>query len=183
MESLKQRLSRDSWLKGALELCIKGVDTVKVAPLANKLGVTTGSFYWHFKNRRELLDEVLKFWEREMTDVPVRDSKKFAGDPLDRVHLMMERIVEEELARCDLAIWLWAQQDINASKCFKRAVKKRLTHAKWMFEQGGYSPIQAATRGRMLVTYMMGESTLLMEPAAKRRELLQVNYAILTAPE
>ena len=54
-----ERLTRDAWLKAALSLCVAGIDKLKVAPLAEYLGVTTGSFYWHFKNRRELLEALL----------------------------------------------------------------------------------------------------------------------------
>ena len=54
-----KRLTRDDWLNAALKLCELGIENVKVAPRAKKVGVTTGSFYWHFKNRQELPDALL----------------------------------------------------------------------------------------------------------------------------
>ena len=60
-----QRLSRDDCLRAALRLCTSGIDQVKIAPLAADMGVTTGSFYWHFKNRRELLEVLLDYWGRD----------------------------------------------------------------------------------------------------------------------
>ena len=71
-----ERLNRDDWLHAALQECELGGDASKVAPLAAKLGVTTGSFYWRFKNRRELLDATLEYWEREMTDAPIAAARK-----------------------------------------------------------------------------------------------------------
>ena len=63
------RLGREDWIRAALELLVTaGVEGVKIVPLAERLGVTSGSFYWHFKNRRELHDALLEYWEREMTD-------------------------------------------------------------------------------------------------------------------
>ena len=57
------QLGRDDGLKAALSLCKGGIEVVKIAPLAADLGVTTGSFYWHFKNRQELLVALLNYWK------------------------------------------------------------------------------------------------------------------------
>ncbi|MEA3276970.1 MAG: TetR/AcrR family transcriptional regulator [Pseudomonadota bacterium] len=177
------RLTRDDWLKAALGLCEKGIDAVKVAPLAADMGVTTGSFYWHFKNRRELLEALLDYWEREMTDAAIAAAKRSAGAPAERILFLMETVTASNLARYDLPFWHWAQSDINASRVFKRALKKRFSFAARMFSEAGFSREQAEIRGRMMVVYMMGESTLIPDSMAKRREFLKLKHAILTAPE
>ena len=75
-KSLK-RLSRKDWLHGALELLtVTGIEGVKIVPLAERLGVTSGSFYWHFKNRKELHEALLYFWEHEMTDIAIEVAKR-----------------------------------------------------------------------------------------------------------
>ena len=62
-------LTTTDWLQAALEmLADAGIGAVKIVPLAKRLGVTSGSFYWHFHNRPELYDAILDYWEREMTD-------------------------------------------------------------------------------------------------------------------
>lgn len=177
-----QRLSRDDWLKAALHLSVKGIEAVKVAPLAVDMGVTTGSFYWHFKNRRELLDALLDYWEREMTDVAIDAARHFAGSPADRILGVMEAVTDGNLARYDLAIWHWAQSDTGAHRVFHRAVKTRFEFAAWMFSEAGFSPEQAEIRGRMMVTYLMGESTLIPGSLASRRDALKLQHAILMAP-
>lgn len=49
------RLSLDDWLEAARNAFISGgIGSVKVEPLAASLGVTAGSFYWHFENRESL---------------------------------------------------------------------------------------------------------------------------------
>src|SRR5690349_4100538 len=59
-------LGRDDWLRaGRLALQRGGPDAVRVEPLANALGVTKGSFYWHFSDRRALLEALLDEWEQE----------------------------------------------------------------------------------------------------------------------
>ena len=121
-----RQLTRDDWLRGALEtMRSAGIDGVKVAPLAERLGVTTGSFYWHFKNRRELLDLLLDFWERTMTDAAKEEAERFEGSPDARILYLMQRVMEGDLAGYDLPIWQWAQSDEGARKVFQRALKKR----------------------------------------------------------
>jgi hypothetical protein len=51
-----------------------------------------------------------------------------------------------------------------------------------MFSQAGFSKEQAEVRGRMMVIYMMGESTLIPESLARRKELIKLKHSILTAP-
>ena len=178
-----KQLSRDDWLKAALSLCKGGIDGVKIAPLATDLGVTTGSFYWHFKNRQELLVALLDYWEREMTDTAIKAARRYAGSPTDRIFYIMETVMINGLARYDLPIWQWAQVDIIASHVFKRALKKRFAFAAWMFSEAGFSRKQAEVRGRMMVIYMMGESTLIPDSMAKRKEFLKLKHKILTAQE
>jgi len=183
VENQKKRLGRDDWLKAALRMCEKGIGAVKVAPLAEDMGVTTGSFYWHFKNRRELLDALLEYWESELTDAAIEAAKQYAGAPRDRILSLMEAVTAGNLARYDLPIWHWAQSDTNANRVFTRVLKKRFTFARWMFSEAGFSREQAEIRGRMMVIYMMGESTLIPDSMAKRKEFLKLKHAILTAPE
>jgi len=183
VENAKKRLGRDDWLKASLRMCDKGIDAVKVAPLAENMGVTTGSFYWHFKNRRELLEALLEYWEREMTDTATEAAKRFEGSPADRILHLMETVTANNLARYDLPIWHWAQSDTKARQIFNRVLKKRFEFAAWMFAEAGFSPEQAAIRGRMMVTYMMGKSTLIPGSMAKRKESLKLKHAILTARE
>ena len=177
------RLARDDWLKSALKICEKGIDRVKVAPLAKELGVTTGSFYWHFRNRRELLDALLTYWEREMTDKAIEAARRFPGTPAERIFFIMETVMTHSLARYDLPIWQWAQSDKAANRVFRRVLKKRFSFAAWMFEQAGFSAEQAKVRGRLMVVYMMGESTLVGGSAGKRKALLRAKHNVLLAPE
>lgn len=176
------RLGREDWIRGALELLSEsGVEGVKIVPLADRLGVTSGSFYWHFKNRRELYDALVEYWEREMTDAAMEFAKSIEP-PKERIWCLMEHVMSAGLARFDLAIWHWAQTDAGARKAFRRTLRKRFAFAKWMFMQAGFSEPQAEARGRLMAVYMMGESTLIPDPPDERKELLRSQYALLTKP-
>ena len=178
-----KQLTQNDWLYAALEiLSTYGVESVKIVPLAKKLGVTSGSFYWHFSDRPALYDSLLDYWEREMTDKAIEAAKDYEGSPRDRIWGLMEQVMDSGMAKYDLAIWHWAQSYQKAQKVFNRAVEKRFSFAAWMFEQAGFDKIQAESRGRMMVVYMMGESTLLPEDHRNRKEVLKLKYELLTTP-
>ncbi len=87
-------LSADDWIAAADRAIEEGgVAAVAVEPLARRLGVTKGSFYWHFKNRDALLEATLLRWEQERTDAVIEAVEGIA-DPLRR----LESLFGEALA-------------------------------------------------------------------------------------
>jgi AcrR family transcriptional regulator len=71
---IRERLGRDDWADAALDAMLAGgLAAVAVEPLARKLGVTKGSFYWHFEDREALLQAALLRWEYTSTEAILRD--------------------------------------------------------------------------------------------------------------
>lgn len=69
MAEEKKSLTADDWAAAALDAIARdGIDAVAVEPLARRLGVTKGSFYWHFTNREALLMAALALWELQETE-------------------------------------------------------------------------------------------------------------------
>lgn len=181
VEEKTNRLSREDWIRGAFELLrTRGVEGVKIVPLADRLGVTSGSFYWHFPNRKALMGALLEGWEREMTDEAIESARHFEGSPEERIWSVMEMVMDAGLARYDLAVWQWAQSDPMAREVFQRIVDKRFGFAAWMFRQAGFNEAQAEARGRMMVVYLMGESTLVPDSRKDRQKKLRLKFEILT---
>ena len=59
----RPQLTRDDWLDGAAgEVAAGGFGNLRVLTLASKLGVTRGSFYWHFKDHEDLVVSFLNRW-------------------------------------------------------------------------------------------------------------------------
>ena len=75
------RTPRSSWIEEGLRaLAGGGPDAVRIEPLARALGVTKGGFYWHFDDRRALLDEMLDSWERVQIDEVIERVERDGGD-------------------------------------------------------------------------------------------------------
>ena len=76
------RLGRDDWLDAAFDAVAEGgFDAVRVLVLADTLGVTRGSFYWHFTDHADLIDALLERWHRLEIDEDTRLQAESTADP------------------------------------------------------------------------------------------------------
>jgi AcrR family transcriptional regulator len=178
----KPRLSREDWVRGSLEvLRERGVDGVKIVVIAERMGVTSGSFYWHFKNLQDLLDCLLDYWERELTDAVIEVAKDLPGPPEDRILNLMLQVIEQDAAVYDPAISVWAKSDPAAKAVFERTLRKRFDFARWMFKQCGFSDRQAGIRGRLMVAYLMGETAADLKSDRNWKAMMKEKHKVLTS--
>jgi AcrR family transcriptional regulator len=86
----RRRLGRDDWAAAALAAIRHGgIAAVVIETLAERLGATKGSFYWHFKDRDELIEAALERWERQAT-VDVIERLRVIEDPDARLRRLFE---------------------------------------------------------------------------------------------
>ncbi|MDH3684671.1 MAG: TetR/AcrR family transcriptional regulator [Myxococcales bacterium] len=179
----RKLLTRDDWLAAALEALLEGgLEAVRVLPLSKRLGVSRGSFYWHFADREELLHSILEYWERVFTDVVIEELASAPGAPRRRIWRFMSLVVEQQLSRYDPAIRAWALYDKEAARAVRRVDGKRLAIVESLFRDAGFSPQQATARSRLLAVYLIGDDLVLVheEPEA-RKKLLRLRYRMLVA--
>src|SRR5689334_10739231 len=75
------RLDAEAWVTAAFDaLAEGGIDAVRVEPLAKALAITKGSFYWHFADRRALIDAMLTTWA-EGRIAAIREQAEDRGEP------------------------------------------------------------------------------------------------------
>lgn len=178
------RLAREDWICAAIrELHEHGIDGIKIIVLAKKLGATSGSFYWHFKDQPELLSDLLDYWESELTDKIIEQSRTYRGLPADRISELMLNVIENDAASLDHAISVWARRDRNVREAFERTIQKRLDHAAWMFQTAGFGSRQASVRGRLMVAYLMGESATLLKTNSKWRHVVREVFEVLVGSQ
>ena len=112
MEKLpNKRLGREDWIHAALGMLKeRGVDGLKIVGLAERLGVTSGSFYWHFADRSDLLASLLGYWEIAKTDAIIAGWSASDRAPADRILGLMTQVVEQDTAALDqvISVWAWA---------------------------------------------------------------------------
>jgi AcrR family transcriptional regulator len=109
---MEKELTRADWLRAArLALLRGGPEAVRVEKLARALGVTKGSFYWHFKERGELLEILVQEWEQELPNLLVRMKGLNRREALQLlVGYMMKttELSERGKAPSDAAMFGWA---------------------------------------------------------------------------
>ena len=123
-------LGRDDWLQAArLALLHGGVEAVRVEKLARNLGVTKGSFYWHFKDRDELLELLLREWESEAQEILSqmgRESRRERIHGLVRLLEQRARLSEKGKVPSDAAIFAWASVDPWVARRVNKAEEERI---------------------------------------------------------
>lgn len=104
------RLKREDWLLAAFNAVVDGgVDKLKILTLAETLGVTRGSFYWHFADHAELLQATLQGWKDQEIQRLLRIEAHQTQDPLADMHMLLEEALahsgdELENMRFELAV-------------------------------------------------------------------------------
>lgn len=90
------RLTRDDWLDAAFKAVVEGgIDNMKVLMLAETLGVTRGSFYWHFEDHADLLNATLERWKKKEMETGLRLQAQVSPDPVQD----MDQLLDEALAQ------------------------------------------------------------------------------------
>ena len=153
------RLSRDSWIDAALALLARGgSEAVKVEPLARQLGVTKGSFYWHFRDRRGLLAAALRRWE-EVETLAVREAVEAGGGTaLERLRRLFAIAFERRIMALEVALRGWAARDRGARDAVVRVDGLRLAYLRDLYLEAGLARAEAEARGFLAYATLFGES-------------------------
>ena len=149
------RTPRSSWIEEGLRaLAAGGPDAVRIEPLAQALGVTKGGFYWHFADRRALLDEMLDTWERVMVDEVIDRVEGGAGDAREKLRsLVAVAASNDALLQVDLAIRDWARRDDAVAERLRRVDNRRMEYMRSLF--GAFCPDPDEVEARCMVAFSL----------------------------
>ncbi|GAB4372617.1 MAG: hypothetical protein Kow00121_15120 [Elainellaceae cyanobacterium] len=105
------KLGQQDWIELGLRVIAEnGVEAVRVEPLAKLLNVTKGSFYWHFKNRDELLEALLQEWVSRETERIIEQTETGGGDASQKLLRLLELAVQDN-GQIENAVRAWATND------------------------------------------------------------------------
>jgi len=117
-EKLAGRLKGKDWVDEAITVFkADGIDSVKIDPIAKRLGVSRGSFYWHFNKRQDLLDAILDYWQTISTEniiIELEQKHTLARDRLNELMIIAFSVSAEEFS-FERAIRSWATTDKKVS--------------------------------------------------------------------
>ncbi len=147
------------WIDAAYAaLTTSGVESVKVMELAKSLSVTRTAFYWHFKSREALLEELVQMWEDKNTGNLVRQTEAYAENISEAVFNIFDLWISDELfdSKLDLAIRYWARIDEALQRRLDQADQRRIAAIKAMFERHGFTSVQGETRAMTIYYTQVG---------------------------
>ena len=133
----------------------QGFAAVKVEVLARQLGVSKGSFYWHFKNRQELLEGILQRWENETLWL-IEESQK-AATPKEQL-IQLFTLAEEMCNQPDpeTAIFIWANQDSAVQERVSIVETKRVNYLNQLLQDCGFEEVEARHKAEIGYFAFMG---------------------------
>ena len=171
----RSALTPEAWIEAATEVLVdQGIDHVRVDVLATQLGVTRGSFYWHFRDREDLLRRVLQAWRDRATVALTRRLESARLDPLEQLRdaasLPFRGRAAAKAARIELAIRAWARRDEMAREAVDEADAARLAHHERIFAALGFPPDEARGRAFLMYGYEVAESLLHRQGNAAERD-------------
>jgi AcrR family transcriptional regulator len=150
------RLSADDWAQAALDLISEqGVASVAVEPLARRLGVTKGSFYWHFPSRDALLSAALDRWE-SVEQETVFGQLEAVGDPRQRLRALFQLVAHEMKSHKIYSELLKALDHPAVGPVIGRVSQRRLDYLAASFRQTGLQRTDAQHRARLAYAAYVG---------------------------
>lgn len=174
------KLGRQDWLTAGLQVLTEsGIEAVRVEPLAKLMNVTKGSFYWHFKNREDLLEAMLQEWETRETDDIIKQVEAAGGDASAKLLNLLQLAYEDD-GELEKAMRTWAANDARTAAAIARIDQHRLDYLGDLFLQIGFQAVEAKARARLAYYSWVGEFTVgIPTSQAERLAEARLNHAIL----
>ena len=153
--NMGDQLSAKDWLDlGLRTLAKSGFTALKAEPLAKAMGVTRGSFYWHFADIGAFHAALLKQW-REIAAEQIIAGVEAASKGENPLEVLLRRVFGERLA-IENAVRTWASVDPAARTAVQAIDRRRLGYIEGLFTQSGLSVEVARARAQILYWAFLG---------------------------
>jgi len=172
----QEKLSVTDWLQAAFRALTKGgPSAIKAEAIARDLGVSKGSFYWHFENVPSLKSRMLSHWQEDATQAIISELDQITGDPKEKLqHLMtistsgMDTPYGGPMA--EAAIRDWARYDKSVSGVVKKVDTTRIEYLCGLFQEYGLQKKQSKANARVLYSSLIGLQILSANKLANPRQ-------------
>jgi AcrR family transcriptional regulator len=175
---MTDQLSADDWLDLGLKvLATQGFTALKAEPLAKAMGVSRGSFYWHFADIDAYHAAILGHW-REVAAEQVIADLEAAADHEEPLRLLLRQAFSAHLA-LEKAVRSWATSDAAARSAVQAIDRRRLSYVEKLLRSAGFADEVAQARAQILywtfVGYALSEKPLAkMQQQAVLAELMRI---------
>ena len=143
------RLTVEDWIDAGLTLIAEeGLRAVKIDRLCERLGVTKGSFYWHFSDIRGYLDALSEAWAQEQRASQASLEGLRGLEPEERLVSMMRHLTGPRQWILERAMREWARWDEDVAARVRGSDRSTYREVRRAFQDAGFTPKEAGLRAR-----------------------------------
>jgi AcrR family transcriptional regulator len=178
-------LDPTDWIKAAFRaLTAGGPQAVRVEKLARDLGVTKGSFYWHFDDLPALQSAMLAHWQSVATDAVIATAETAQTSLEDLLTGLLAEAVAGTGADyggplAETGIREWARSHAGAAQAVALVDERRLSFLQAQFENRGLAPDHAAQRAALFYATLLGAEVLQARAAISHESIASFTQALL----
>jgi AcrR family transcriptional regulator len=164
---MAKRLSPQDWIDFALAtLAREGFQALKADILARKLGVSRGSFYWHFAELSDFHARVIQHWRKTATEAIIAELEQYES-PERRLDVLL-RSAFGTRGLLEVRVRAWADEYREAAKAVHDIDGERSEYIRRLLEEAGVPPPSAATRAQLLYWAYLGAALSRSKLAGER---------------
>ncbi len=186
---MQGKLTKLDWLQaGFRALTEQGPQALKAEPLAKSIGVSKGSFYWHFKDIPDFKSAMIQHWKQAATADVIAQIEAGSSNPTEKILALAHHSTALPRAEyggpaSESAIRDWARFEPDIAKIMAEIDAKRLAFTASLFEAAGQEKSQASQSARLLYSALIGLQILApAKLAAPQKELAALAALLLTQP-
>ncbi|MBR0553098.1 TetR/AcrR family transcriptional regulator [Stakelama marina] len=150
-------LAPEDWLEAGLRLLRRGgLKTLKLRALALELGVSTGSFYHHFRDFDAYQARLASFFSGPRIDALLAAMHAREADPVARIRALAVHVERRNLSQLALAMRAWAESDANAAEAVRSHDAKVMAFLAQCLEDAGFDVGEARLRSHAILSVGLG---------------------------
>lgn len=168
---MDEKKNRQSWLEAGLDtLASEGSEGLRIMSIATKLGVTKGSFYWHFNNLDDYHEALLQLWEQVHTQRVMDKVERGEADVSTRLRALFTSLPRDQpgapgSVRLGRAIRAWSMTSLRVREVLDRVDKRRIDYVAAMLAEAGWPDSEAQFLARWCYSALIGQAALDAAPA------------------
>jgi AcrR family transcriptional regulator len=148
-------LSAQDWLDQGLKTLAKnGFTALKAEPLAKAMGVSRGSFYWHFADIAAYHAALLQRWRDVAVEQIIADIEAVAPSQ-SPIAALLRRVFGSRVT-LEMAVRSWAAVDPVARSAVDAVDQRRLSYVEDLLAASGLTPGIARARAQILYWTFLG---------------------------
>lgn len=161
-------LGREDWIRAAIVMLSENsVDALRIDDLAKRLGVTKGSFYWHFNGRDSLLDAVLETWRERTTNDIEAYIRHTSGSATARINNLLRIAISPRPdvpgGPLELTLRDWARREPRVEKVINEVDRERIAFLTRLYLEAGLDQLAAEEMALAQLAFTIGIRLVMFE--------------------